>query len=64
MSANIISFVIVLGVLIFAHELGHFLLAKLMGVGVEKFSLGFGPRIVSKKIGMTEYMISASQRFL
>ena len=59
MSANIISFVIVLGVLIFAHELGHFLLAKLMGVGVEKFSLGFGPRIVSKKIGMTEYMISA-----
>jgi regulator of sigma E protease len=59
MSANIISFVIVLGVLIFAHELGHFLLAKLMGVGVEKFSLGFGPKIVSKKIGMTEYMISS-----
>ena len=59
MSANIISFVVVLGVLIFAHELGHFLLAKLMGVGVEKFSLGFGPRIVSKKIGMTEYMISS-----
>jgi regulator of sigma E protease len=59
MSANIISFVIVLGVLIFAHELGHFLLAKLMGVGVEKFSLGFGPKIFGKKIGMTEYMISA-----
>lgn len=59
MIANIIAFVIVLGVLIFAHELGHFLLAKLMGVGVEKFSLGFGPKIVSKKIGMTEYMISA-----
>ena len=59
MSANIISFVIGLGVLIFAHELGHFLLAKLMGVGVEKFSLGFGPKIVSKKIGMTEYMISS-----
>ena len=58
MSANIISFVIVLGVLIFAHELGHFLLAKLMGVGVEKFSLGFGPRIFGKKIGMTEYRIS------
>ncbi|NVL90996.1 MAG: RIP metalloprotease RseP [Desulfobacterales bacterium] len=59
MSANIISFVIVLGILIFVHEFGHFLLAKLMGVGVEKFSLGFGPRIVGKKIGMTEYMISA-----
>jgi len=59
MSTNIISFAIVLGVLIFVHEFGHFLLAKLMGVGVEKFSLGFGPRIVGKKIGMTEYMISA-----
>ncbi len=59
MSANIISFVIVLGILIFVHEFGHFLLAKLMGVGVEKFSLGFGPKIVGKKIGMTEYMISA-----
>lgn len=59
MSTNIISFAVVLGVLIFAHEFGHFLLAKLMGVGVEKFSLGFGPRIVSRKIGMTEYMISA-----
>jgi regulator of sigma E protease len=59
MSANIVSFIIVLGVLIFAHELGHFLLAKLMGVGVEKFSLGFGPKLLSKKIGMTEYMISS-----
>ena len=59
MSTNIISFAIVLGVLVFVHEFGHFLLAKLMGVGIEKFSLGFGPRIVSKKIGMTEYMISA-----
>jgi len=57
--SNIISFVIVLGILIFVHEFGHFLLAKLMGVGVEKFSLGFGPRILGKKFGMTEYMISA-----
>ncbi len=59
MITNIISFVVVLGVLIFVHEFGHFLLAKLMGVGVEKFSLGFGPRIVGRKIGMTDYMISA-----
>ena len=59
MTTNIISFAIVLGVLIFVHEFGHFLLAKLMGVGVKKFSLGFGPRIVGKKIGMTEYLISA-----
>ena len=54
----VVSFGAVLGFLIFAHELGHFILAKMMGVGVKKFSLGFGPRIVSKKVGMTEYMIS------
>ena len=59
MSTNIISFAIVLGVLIFAHEFGHFLLAKILGVGVEKFSLGFGPKIFGKKVGMTEYRISA-----
>ncbi len=59
MSTSIVSFIIVLGVLVFVHELGHFLFAKLMGVGVEKFSLGFGPRIVSRKLGMTEYMISS-----
>lgn len=55
----IISAVVVLGLLIFVHELGHFLLAKLFGVGVEKFSLGFGPKILGKKIGETEYLISA-----
>jgi regulator of sigma E protease len=53
-----ISFVIVLGVLIFIHELGHFLVAKFSGVGVEKFSLGFGPRIVGFTRGETEYRIS------
>lgn len=53
-----ISFVIVLGVLIFIHELGHFLVAKLSGVGVEKFSLGFGPRLVGFTRGETEYRIS------
>jgi regulator of sigma E protease len=59
MSTNIISLVVVLGVLIFVHEFGHFILAKLLGVGVEKFSLGFGPKILGKKIGMTDYRISA-----
>ena len=59
MSTDIISFVVVLGILIFVHEFGHFIVAKLVGVGVEKFSLGFGPRLVGKKIGMTEYLISA-----
>jgi len=59
MSVNIIALVIVLGVLIFFHELGHFLVARLFGVGVEKFSLGFGPRLIGKKIGITDYIISA-----
>lgn len=55
----IISAVVVLGLLIFVHELGHFIFAKLFGVGVEKFSLGFGPKIVGKTIGDTEYLLSA-----
>ena len=59
MGTNIIAFIIVLGVLIFFHEFGHFLIARLFGVGVEKFSLGFGPRLVGKKIGITDYRLSA-----
>ena len=58
MGINIVSVVILLGVLIFAHELGHFLIAKRSGVGVLKFSLGFGPKIIGKKIGETEYLLS------
>lgn len=53
------SFILVLGLLIFVHELGHFLFAKLCGVRVLKFSLGFGPRLVGKTYGETEYVISA-----
>jgi regulator of sigma E protease len=56
---TVIYAIIVLGILIFVHELGHFLLAKLMGVGVEKFSLGFGPKLIGKKFGETEYLLSA-----
>ncbi|MBI9074291.1 MAG: RIP metalloprotease RseP [Desulfatibacillum sp.] len=48
-----------LGALIFFHELGHFLAARLLGVGVETFSLGFGPRLFGKKSGMTDYRLSA-----
>ncbi len=59
MTTNIVAFVIVLGVLIFFHEMGHFLVARLFGVGVEKFSLGFGPRLVGRTVGMTDYRISA-----
>ena len=59
MGTTLLSFVVVLGVLIFFHEFGHFLIARLFGVGVEKFSLGFGPRLIGKKIGRTDYRISA-----
>ena len=59
MGTNIFAFIIVLGVLIFFHEFGHFLVARLFGVGVEKFSLGFGPRLIGKKIGITDYRLSA-----
>lgn len=55
----IIPFIIVLGVLIFFHEFGHFLIAKLFNVKVLKFSLGFGPKLIGKKIGETEYLVSA-----
>ncbi len=59
MSVSIFSLIIVLGVLIFFHELGHFLVARALGVGVERFSLGFGPKLIGKTIGITEYRISA-----
>jgi regulator of sigma E protease len=55
----VLHFIVVLGVLIFFHELGHFLVARLFGVGVEKFSLGFGPRLFGRTIGRTEYRLSA-----
>jgi regulator of sigma E protease len=51
--------VVILGAVILIHEFGHFIAAKLCGVRVEKFSLGFGRRLVSVKKGDTEYMISA-----
>lgn len=51
--------VFVLGVLIFVHELGHFLFAKWSGVGVLKFSLGFGPALFGRRVGETEYVVSA-----
>ncbi len=47
----------VLGVLIFIHELGHFSVAKLVGVRVEKFSLGFGKKLLGFKSGDTEYLL-------
>lgn len=56
---TVFSFILVLGLLIFVHELGHFLFAKLFGVRVLKFSLGFGPTLFGRVVGETEYVVSA-----
>lgn len=56
---SLLSFILVLGILIFVHEFGHFLIAKLCGVRVLKFSLGFGNKVIGRKWGETEYLISA-----
>ena len=55
---TILSFLLVLGVLIFVHELGHFLVARWYGVRVLTFSLGFGPKIIKFTRGGTEYCVS------
>ncbi len=55
---TLVATIFVLGVLIFFHELGHFLVAKKSGIRVEKFSLGFPPKMIGKKIGDTEYCLS------
>lgn len=55
---TVVATIVVLGILIFVHELGHFLLAKLLGVKVQAFSLGFPPKLVSKQWGETEYRLS------
>lgn len=55
---TLLAFVFVLGVLVFVHEAGHFLTAKRVGVRVKVFSLGFGPKIVGRTWGDTEYRIA------
>ena len=50
----IFGFIVLLGVLIFVHEFGHFIIAKLLGVKVLKFSLGFSPVMIKRKWGRTE----------
>ena len=56
---TLIYFLIVIGILVFVHEFGHFIMAKRAGVRVEKFSLGMGPKLFGYKKGETEYVISA-----
>jgi regulator of sigma E protease len=59
MGHSAIAFIIVIGILVFIHEFGHFIAARLCGVGVEVFSLGFGPKILKKRVGRTLYCLSA-----
>lgn len=56
---KIAIFILFLGPLVFFHELGHFLFARFFGVRVEVFSIGFGPKLFKKKMGETEYAVSA-----
>lgn len=56
---NVVYFAIFLGVLVTVHEAGHFLVAKWCGVKVEKFSIGFGPKLLSFRRGETEYQLAA-----
>lgn len=55
----ILAFLFVIGILVFIHELGHFLIAKWCGVRIEKFSLGFGKKLLGYTRGETEYLISS-----
>jgi regulator of sigma E protease len=59
MILTIVAFVFVLGIVVLVHELGHFWVAKLNGIYVVTFSFGLGPKVIKKKIGDTEYAISA-----
>ncbi|MBF0458228.1 MAG: RIP metalloprotease RseP [Nitrospirae bacterium] len=56
---TIVYAVLLLGALIFVHELGHFICAKAVGIKVTKFSLGIGPKLIGRKYGETEYVLSA-----
>ena len=56
---TLVAFLVVIGVLIFVHELGHLVAAKAVDIQVPRFSIGFGPRIAGFRRGETEYVISA-----
>ena len=56
---TLLAFIFVISVLVFVHELGHFLMARWFGVRVLTFSLGFGPKLLKFRHGATEYCRSA-----
>ncbi len=55
---TLVAFLFLIGILIWFHELGHFLFAKLFGVKVEVFSIGFGPPLIKRKVGETLYQVA------
>jgi len=59
MLLTLAAFFFVLSIVVIVHEAGHFIVAKLNGIYVVTFSVGFGPKILKKRIGETEYAISA-----
>ena len=59
MLTSLVAFVFVLGVLVFVHELGHYMMARRLGVRVLTFSLGFGPKLLTVRRGDTDYCVSA-----
>src|SRR5512132_70283 len=56
---GVLAFIFILGAAVTLHEFGHFIVAKLLKIRVETFSFGFGPRLFGRKIGDTDYRISA-----
>ncbi len=59
MLTSLVAFVFVLGVLVFVHELGHYMMARRLGVRVLTFSIGFGPKLLTVRRGDTDYCVSA-----
>ena len=57
MISSTLYFILVLTIVVFIHELGHYLVAKLCGVKIEEFSIGFGPKLFQKKFGETIYSL-------
>ena len=56
---NLLLFILILGVIVFVHEFGHFIWAKICGVYVYEFAIGMGPKLWSKKGKETEYTLRA-----
>src|SRR5207249_9468983 len=56
---GILAFIFILGAAVILHEFGHFIVAKILKIRVETFSVGFGPRLFGRKFGDTDYRVSA-----